>query len=56
MPSVSVSESTKKYLEKMRKRIGKDKIPNIKEITEKMVSFVQDNEEAFIKWAGANAE
>lgn len=51
-----MSESSKKYLERLRKRVGKDKIPTAKEVADKAFAFVQENEDAFLKWAGEKSE
>ena len=48
MPTVSVSEDTKKYLDRIRRLAPRDNLPNLKEISDLVISFVKEHEKEFL--------
>lgn len=52
MPTVSINEESKKYLESLRKKIPlEEKVPTLKATTELVLRFIKFKEREFIDWA-----
>jgi len=52
MPTVTVSEKTRNYLDNLRKNAPLDKVPNVKKTFELVLEFIENNEEAFFNYLG----
>ena len=50
MPTVYLSEDSKNYLEKLRRRIPAEKVPTLKKTVGLGLEFIRDREEEFIEW------
>jgi len=52
MPTVSINEESKKYLESLRRKIPtEDKVPTLKKTAELAFLFIKMREQEFVKWA-----
>ncbi len=52
VPTITVSEDDKKYIEKLRKKIPFDKVPFVKRTIELVLRFIEERESDFLKWVG----
>lgn len=50
MPTISVNENDKKYIEKLRKIMPLEKVPNIKKTIELILMYIGKNEQDFLEW------
>lgn len=50
MPTISISDEGKDFIEKIRKRIPQKKVPTQKDTIELIISFVKIHETEFLKW------
>jgi len=50
MPTVTVSENDKKYIEKLRKAMPLERVPSIKKTIELILKFVNESESDFLEW------
>lgn len=48
MPTVAVSEESKRYLETLRKKVPADKIPSTQKLVGSILSFIRLKEDDFI--------
>ncbi|MEM2174872.1 MAG: hypothetical protein QXI58_04540 [Candidatus Micrarchaeia archaeon] len=52
MPTISINEESKKYLENLRRKIPmEEKVPTIKKTAELIFQFIKTREDEFVKWA-----
>jgi len=51
MPTISVNEKSKKYLEKLRKIVSKpeERIPSMAQLMERILSFIEKKEREFLE-------
>jgi hypothetical protein len=47
---VAISESSKDYLQTLRKKISSKSIPTTKEALEQSLAFIKENEKKFMNW------
>jgi hypothetical protein len=50
MPTITVGEDDKRYIEKLRKMMPLDKVPSVKETIELILKYLERNEQDFINW------
>jgi hypothetical protein len=52
MPSISIDEESKKFLESLRRKIPmEEKVPTLKSTAELVVQFIKLKEQEFVDWA-----
>jgi hypothetical protein len=56
MPTITVSENDKKYIEKLRKIMPLEKVPNIKKTIELILKYLERNEQDFLGWLKRSEE
>jgi len=51
MPTISINEKSKKYLEKLRKIVSKpeERIPSMAQLMERILSFIEKKEREFLE-------
>lgn len=50
MPTVTVSEKNRRYLEKLRTMVSLQRVPTIKKTVELVLVFIENNETDFVNW------
>ena len=50
LPTVYLSEESKNYLEKLRRKVPAEKVPTLKRTVGLSLEFIRDREEEFIDW------
>jgi len=52
LPTISINEESKKYLENLRRKIPtEEKVPTLKKTAELIFQFIKTREQEFVNWA-----